>query len=151
MNNTTTYPVPASYRRQSVAIFDLWGRSLELLTAEARVQEATATGDADRIHLAVHALIRTAVAFAWPTAARAVWKYEAHGTFKGIWALWRIVGADNEILREWADDEAGMTDETERELVALDLLSNRPETQAFADAFGPQPADVIRAYQAIAI
>lgn len=149
--NTTTYPVPVTYRRQSVAIFDRWGRSLELLTAEARVQEATATGDAQHVREAVAALIRTAVAFAWPTAVRAVWKREARGTFAGSWALWRIVGPDNSILREWADDEDGMSDETERELVALDLLSNRPETQAFADAFGPMPADAIRSYQAIAI
>lgn len=43
------------------------------------------------------------------------------------------------MLREWEDEPGGMTDEDERELVALHLISNSPETQGgFSDTFGPR-------------
>lgn len=41
------------------------------------------------------------------------------------------------MLREWENEPDEMSDESEEERVALDLITNRPEPQAYADTFGP--------------
>ncbi|PPF25749.1 MULTISPECIES: hypothetical protein [unclassified Rathayibacter] len=147
---TDRYPLPENFRHQDVAVIDLWDQSLELLNAQADVQIAAANGDIAATNDAGRTLIRIATAFAWPTAVTADWK-RMTGIYAGHWALWRILDADGNVLREWEDEPGDMTDESKRELVALDLISNRSETQAFGDAFEHDPASVARGYGSLAI
>lgn len=116
---------------------DVWGHTPALRIAQADLAAATATGGPDAIAAAAAALIAAAAAHAWPAATGLIYKRDAIGTYSGFWALWRVQDVDGRVLREWENEPFDMSDETEAELVALDLISNRPETQVYADAFGP--------------
>lgn len=57
-----------------------------------------------------------------------MFKYERTGPVAHLWGLWRVVDVDGRVLREWEDEPGDMTDESEEELVALDLITNRAAT-----------------------
>lgn len=61
-------------------------------------------------------------------AAALVFKYERTGPVAHVWGLWRVTDVDGHVLREWEDEPGDMTDESEEELVALDLIINRAAT-----------------------
>lgn len=107
---------------------DVWGYTPALREAEAAVDAATASGDPAAIAAAAHALIVTAAAHGWPTATALVFKYEPTGPVAHLWGLLRVVDVDGRVLREWEDEPGDMTDESEEELVALDLITNRAAT-----------------------
>ncbi len=102
------------------------GYTAALREAEASVDAATASGDVDKIAAAAHALIVAAAAHGWPTATALVFKYERTGPVAHLWGLWRVVDVDGRVLREWEDEPGDMTDESEEELVALDLITTAP-------------------------
>ncbi|QHC68737.1 hypothetical protein GSU68_18705 (plasmid) [Rathayibacter sp. VKM Ac-2759] len=131
---------------------DVWGHTPALRDAQAAVAAATATGDLDAIAAAARALIVAAAAralivaaaaHAWPTATALVFKYETTGPVAHVWGLWRVLDADRQTLREWEDDPGGMSDESEEELVALDLISNRRETLDYTDFGKPIGSTVL--------
>ena len=107
---------------------DEWGHTAALREAEAAVDAATTSGDVDQIAAAAHALIVAAAAHGWPTATALVFTYERTGPVAHLWGLWRVVDVDGRVLREWEDEPGDMTDESEEELVALDLITNRAAT-----------------------
>ncbi|PPG55713.1 hypothetical protein, partial [Rathayibacter sp. AY1C5] len=47
--------------------------------------------------------------------------------------LWKVLDADRQVLREWDEEPGDMTDESEEELIALDLISNRRATLDYTD------------------
>ena len=112
---------------------DVWGHTPALRAAQASVAAATATGDADAIAAAARALIVAAAAHGWPTATALVFQYETTGPGAGGWGRWRVLDAVRTALRSWAEDPDPMTDESEEELVALDLITNRRATQEYTD------------------
>ncbi|MCJ1698029.1 hypothetical protein MT349_19775 [Rathayibacter caricis] len=112
---------------------DVWGHTPALRDAQAAVDTATASGDPDAIAAAARALIVAAAAHGWPTATALVFKYEMTGPIAHVWGLWKVLDADRQVLREWEDDPGGMSDESEEELVALDLISNRRAAQDYTD------------------
>lgn len=128
---------------------DIWGHTPALRAAQALAATAIATGGDATVDEAARALIVAAAAHAWPTATALVYTYEAVGTYSGFWALRRVEDADGQVLREWENEPFDMSDETEAELVALDLISNRPETQAFAATFGPIIGPVLVDYRTL--
>ncbi|MEX0153844.1 hypothetical protein [Microbacterium sp. LMI1-1-1.1] len=107
---------------------DEWGHTAALREAEAAVDAATTSGDVDQIAAAAHALIVAAAAHGWHTATALVFTYETTGPVAHLWGLWRVVDVDGRVLREWEDEPGDMTDESEEELVALDLITNRAAT-----------------------
>lgn len=107
---------------------DVWGHTAALREAEAAVNAATASGDVDRMAAAAHALIVAAAAHGWPTATALVFTYERTGPVAHVWGLRRVVDVDGRVLREWEDEPGDMTDESEEELIALDLITNRAAT-----------------------
>ena len=112
---------------------DVWGYTAALREAEAAVNAATASGDVEQIAAAAHALIVAAAAHGWPTATALVFKHERTSPVAHLWGLWRVVDVDGRVLREWKDEPGDMTDESEEELVALDLITNRAATQHATD------------------
>lgn len=112
---------------------DGWGHTPALRDAQAAVNAATASGDPDAIAAAARALIVAAAAHGWPTATALVFKYETTGPVAHVWGLWKVLDADRQVLREWEDEPGDMTDESEEELIALDLISNRRATQDYTD------------------
>lgn len=62
-----------------------------------------------------------------------MFKYERTGPVAHLWGLRRVVDIDGRVLREWEDEPGDMTDESEKELVALDLITNRAATQHYTD------------------
>ncbi|MFS0735322.1 hypothetical protein ABC304_03785 [Microbacterium sp. 1P10UB] len=112
---------------------DVCGHTAALREAEAAVNTATASGDVEQIAAAAHALIVAAAAHGWPTATALVFKYERTGPVAHVWGLWRVVDVDGRVLREWEDEPGDMTDESEEELVALDLITNRAATLHVTD------------------
>ena len=112
---------------------DVWGHTQALREAEAAVDAATASGDPGAVAAAAHTLIVAAAAHAWPTATALVFKYERTGPVAHLWGLWRVVDVDGRVLREWEDEPGDMTDESEEELVALDLITNRAATLHVTD------------------
>ena len=112
---------------------DVWGHTAALREAEAAVDAATASGDVDQIGAAAHVLIVAAAAHAWPTATALMFKHERTGPVAHVWGLWRVVDVDGRVLREWEDEPGDMTDESEEELVALDLITNRAATLHVTD------------------
>ncbi|PZT89377.1 MAG: hypothetical protein DI630_32345 [Gordonia sp. (in: high G+C Gram-positive bacteria)] len=112
---------------------DVCGHTAALREAEAAVNTATASGDVEQIAAAAHALIVAAAAHGWPTATALVFKYERTGPVAHVWGLWRVVDVDGRVLREWEDEPGDMTDESEEELVALDLITNRAATLHHTD------------------
>lgn len=112
---------------------DEWGHNAALREAEAAVDAATASGDVEQIAAAAHALIVAAAAHGWPTATALVFKYERTGPVAHVWGMWRVVDVDGRVLREWEDEPGDMTDESEEELVALDLITNRAATLHVTD------------------
>ncbi len=112
---------------------DEWGHTAALREAEAAVDAATASGDVDQIAAAAHALIVAAAAHGWPTATALVFTYERTGPVAHLWGLWRVVHVDGRVLREWEDEPGDMTDESEEELIALDLITNRAATRHVTD------------------
>ncbi|AND15356.1 hypothetical protein [Rathayibacter tritici] len=104
-----------------------------LRAAEVAVDTAAATGDADTTAAAARALIVTATAYGWPTATALVFTYETTGPTAHAWGLWKVLGADRQVLREWEAEPGGMSDESEEELIALDLISNRRATLDYTD------------------
>ncbi|TCL77884.1 MULTISPECIES: hypothetical protein [unclassified Rathayibacter] len=129
MTTTPTTPAPVDV--------DVWGHTPALRAAEEAVNAAAESGEIRDLHAAVRALLTAAARYAWPTATCLVFKREAEGTFSGFWALYRVTDAAHRVLREWENEPDEMSDESEEERVALDLITNRPEPQAYADTFGP--------------
>ncbi|MWV51612.1 hypothetical protein GRS96_20310 (plasmid) [Rathayibacter sp. VKM Ac-2803] len=128
---TTTSSTPAA------ADVDVWGHTAELRAAQDAVNAAAETGDARALRAAVRVLFTAAARHAWPTATALVFKRESAGTFAGFWALYRVTDAGHRVLREWENEPDEMSDESDEERVALDLISNSHETQDYADTFGP--------------
>ncbi|PPH47305.1 hypothetical protein C5D09_05425 [Rathayibacter sp. AY1C9] len=129
---------------------DMWGHTPALRDAQGAVDAATASGDPDAIATAARALIVAAAAHGWPTATALVFKYETTGPVAGVWGLWRVLDADRTVLRAWDDDPDPMTDESEEELVALDLISNRRATQDYTD-FGTPIGSTVLMLRTIAL
>ncbi|PPH27175.1 hypothetical protein [Rathayibacter sp. AY1F9] len=125
---TTTTPAPD---------VDVWGHTAELRAAQDAVNAAAQTGEIRALHAAVRVLFTAAARHAWPTAKALVFKRESVGTFSGYWALYRVTDAGHRVLREWEDEPDEMSDESDEERVALDLITNSHETQDYADTFGP--------------
>jgi hypothetical protein len=107
---------------------NVWGHTPALRDAQAAVAAATAAGDPEAIAAAARALIVAAAAHGWPTATALVFKYERTGRVAHLWGLWRVVDVDGRVLCEWEDEPGDMTDESEEELIALDLITNRAAT-----------------------
>ena len=127
---TTISSTPAA------ADVDVWGHTAELRAAQYAVNAAAGTGDARALRAAVRVLFTAAARHAWPTATALVFKRESVGTFAGFWALYRVTDAGHRVLREWENEPDEMSDESDEERVALDLITNSHETQAYADTFG---------------
>ncbi|PPG50352.1 hypothetical protein C5C24_10295 [Rathayibacter sp. AY2B3] len=72
-----------------------------------------------------------------------MFKYETTGPVAGVWGLWRVLDAAGTVLRAWDDDPDPMTDESEEELVALDLISNQRATQDYTDFGQPIGSTVL--------
>jgi len=119
------------------ATVDQWVHTLELRAAQNAVNTAAESGDSRALRAAVRVLLTAAARHAWPTAAALVFKRESVGTFSGFWALYRVTDPGHRVLRAWEDDSDEMRDESDEERVALDLISNRPETQDYAQTFVP--------------
>ncbi|PPH83554.1 hypothetical protein, partial [Rathayibacter sp. AY1D5] len=49
----------------------------------------------------------------------------------------RVLDADRQVLREWDEEPGDMTDESDEELIALDLISNRRATLDYTDFGAP--------------
>ncbi|PPF69098.1 hypothetical protein C5C42_13525 [Rathayibacter sp. AY1F7] len=110
------------------------------------VNVAAESGDTRALHVAVRVLLTAAAHHAWPTATALVFKRETVGTFAGFWALWRVTDSGHRVLREWEDEPDEMSDESDEERVALDLITNSHETQDYADTFGPLSEGVAVGY-----
>ncbi|PPI26972.1 hypothetical protein [Rathayibacter sp. AY1B5] len=126
MTTTTTMTRPAHR-------FDPYQEDPTLRAAEVAVDAAAASGDADATAAAARALIVAAAAYGWPTATALVFTYETTGPIAHVWGLWKVLDADRQVLREWDEEPGDMTDESEEELIALDLISNRRATLDYTD------------------
>ncbi|PPH10472.1 hypothetical protein C5C36_13965 [Rathayibacter sp. AY1G1] len=127
---------------------DVWGHTPALRDAQATVDAATASGDQAATAAAARALIVAAAAHGWPTATALVFKYETTGPVARVWGLWRVLDADRTVLR--SDDPHPTMDESEEELVALDLITNRRATQEYTD-FGKPIGSTVFMLHAIAL
>lgn len=143
----TTTTTPASVEVD----VDVWGHTPALRAAQDAVNTAAESGDTPALRAAVHVLFTVAARHAWPTATALVFKREALGTFAGSWALWRVTDAGHRVLREWENEPDEMSDESDEERVALDLISNRPETQDHAQSFGPLGDSDVGGFHVVAL
>ncbi|PPG90872.1 hypothetical protein C5C39_09740 [Rathayibacter sp. AY1F3] len=82
---------------------------------------------------AAEVAVDAAAAYGWPTATALVFKYETTGPIAHVWGLWKVLDADRQVLREWDEEPGDMTDDSEEELIALDLISNRRATLDYTD------------------
>lgn len=130
MTTTTTASRPAHR-------FDPYQDDPTLRAAEVAVDAAAASGDADATAAAARALIIAAAAYGWPTATALVFKYETTGPLAHVWGLWKVLDANRQVLREWEEEPGDMTDESEKELIALDLITNHRPTQDYTDFGAP--------------
>ncbi|TDX81578.1 hypothetical protein EDF35_1248 [Rathayibacter sp. PhB151] len=79
-----------------------------------------------------------------------MFKLETTGPIARVWGLWLVRDADRTVLRAWDDDPDPMTDESEEEVVALDLISNRRATQDYTD-FGKPIGSTVFILQTLAL
>ncbi|MCJ1698025.1 hypothetical protein MT349_19755 [Rathayibacter caricis] len=120
---------------------DVWGHTPALRDAQAALDAAP--GNQAATAAAARALIVAAAAHGWPTATALVFRYETTGPVARVWGLWRVLDTAGTVLRAWDDDPDLMTDESEEELVALDLISNRRATQDYTDFGTPIGSTVL--------
>lgn len=145
-----TVPTPQKESRTMTAT-DIALPAPHVVLPRADAVPGAAPGTADRAVApadpAARVLVAAAAAYGWPAAVALVFLYESTGPVPRVWRLWRVLGPGDDVLREWEGDPRCRTDESEREIVALDLLLDSPATRHHTDFAAPCASTVLMVHR----